>query len=766
MKRLVSMLLAMVLLASLIPVALADTSLANGSQAIVTTSSGKLNMRSGASSSYPIIKRLSNGSAVTVVSRVGDWYYVTAGGTTGYVSASYLRSSGTSAPSQSVPPTNNTPADSSQTMLGASAYVATSGGSLNMRSTPDYQGGVVRRLPNGASVTIQEKVNDWYRVSYNGRQGYVLGTYLRVNQSSASSTPSGTASGTGSTTSTSSTAYVNTASGSLNMRETAGGRIIARLARGTAVTVLSQSGTWSRIAANGATGYVKSSYLSTTLPGSQAPVTSNSPNNGKIAVLSGGQPLRMQPSYSAGTITDIGTNAQVTIQSYGLEWSFVSFGGYTGYLPTAVLKITSQTATAQPKVTGYFPGNYTAYAKYAYSALRIYSEPGQSSENAKQIASLAAGARVYVIQRAATDDNQSWLQIQSGSVSGWVRSTDIALRTESGADVDANGTQAGGGTTAYVNTSSGSLNMRETAGGRVIAQLARGTTVTILSQSGSWARVSANGLTGYVMASYLSSTNTSGSGSQTSGAGMGSANSALDNTSARTNNSQTLRQQPDNASAAVATIPAGAAVTIRTYGTIWCSVSYGGMNGYMPTSTLSLTGASGGQNGTTVTSANYTAYVKYGNQQLRLYANAGDTSPQTSGSIAKDEQVYVRQRAVTADKTVWLQIQYGTITGWVREADLALYTASGSGSTGGTSSSAPAIGQGAAVNGGQSASSPTTDQIADWILQQQQQQQTTSSDVNQLLWQQIQQEQFQNQSPDSMDINQILWQQMQQNNGQ
>lgn len=598
MKRLVSVLLVMVLLALLIPTAVADTSLANGSQAIVTTSSGKLNMRSGASSSYPIIKRLSNGSTVTVVSRVGDWYYVTAGTTTGYVSASFLRSSGTSVPSQSVPATNNTPADSSQTMLGASAYVATSGGSLNMRSTPDSQGGVIRRLPNGANVTIQEKVNDWYRVSYNGKQGYVLGTYLRVNQSNTSSATSGTASGSSSSASTSSTAYVNTASGSLNMRETAGGRIITRLARGTAVTVLSQSGTWSRIAANGATGYVKSSYLSITAPGSQAPVTSDSPNNGKIATLTTGQPLRNNANYSAETITDIGINAQVTIQSYGLEWSYVSFGSYTGYIPTAALKITSQTATAQPKVTGYFPGNYTAYAKYAYSALRVYSEPGLSSESYKQIASLAAGARVYVIQRAATNDNQSWLQIQSGTISGWVRSTDIALRTESGADVDTSSSQASGGTTAYVNTASGSLNMRETAGGRVIAQLARGTAVTILSQSGSWARISANGLTGYVMASYLSTTNTSGSGSQSSG----------------------------------------------------------------------------------------------------------------------------------------------------------------------MSSDAPAIGQGATVNAGQSASSPTIDQIADSILQLQQQ--TVSSEMNQLLWQQIQQEQLKNQSPDSMSIDQLLWQQMQQNNGQ
>ena len=177
MKKAISMILVAMLLVSLIPAAFADTSLANGSQAIVVTQSGKLNMRSGASSSYSIVKRLSSGTTVTIVSRTGDWYYVTAGGTSGYVSASFLRSAG-SLPSQSNPPTNNNPANSSQTPLGASATVTTNGGSLNMRSAADARSGVVRRLPNGASVVIQEKVGEWYRVSYNGAQGYVQAELL------------------------------------------------------------------------------------------------------------------------------------------------------------------------------------------------------------------------------------------------------------------------------------------------------------------------------------------------------------------------------------------------------------------------------------------------------------------------------------------------------------------------------------------------------------------------------------------------------------
>ena len=88
----------------------------------------------------------------------------------------------------------------------------------------------------------------------------------------------------------------------------------------------------------------------------------------------------------------------------------------------------------------------------------------------------------------------------------------------------------------------------------------------------------------------------------------------------------------------------------------------------------------------------------------------------TTGSISKVEQVYVRQRAVTPDKTVWLLIQYSAITGWIRQADLDLYTTGGSGS----SSATPPIGEGAAASGSDNTSS-VNDALLEAILRGQQQ---------------------------------------------
>ena len=542
MKKTISLALATLLLVFAFSSA-ACAAFANGSQAIVSTRSGKLNMRSGASGAYPIIDRLANGTTVTIVSQSGNWYCVSVGGRTGYVSADYLRANpndpgSTELTPGTVPGTNNNPA---QTVLGAKAYVSTSGGSLNMRVSPSAAGGVVRRLPNGAQVTVQEKVGDWYRVSYGSSQGYVMGSYLRVTQTGGSTggntTPGGTTGGN--TTTGGSVAYVNTTSGSLNMRDAAGGRVIAQIARGTQVTVLSQTGRWSRIIANGQTGYVMTSYLSSSMPGAQNPGGSQSNISARVTSA---QYLRLQPEDTASPVTQLGANAVVTVRNYGVEWCYVSFGGYTGYVRTSALNFANQGGAAtQPTVTSRTSVNYTAYAQTDVSLLRIYPDAG-ADVSRSTTANITRNALVTVTQRATTSDNVVWLYIQTGYTTGWIRQGDLALRAADGSTVLPGA--SGGGSTAYVNTSGGSLNMRASIGGSVIAQLPRGTQVTVISQTNGWSYISVNGRNGYVSSRYLSSTN--GSSGSTGGAGgMGALNSSLDNMPAYTNSAQYLRSEPE-----------------------------------------------------------------------------------------------------------------------------------------------------------------------------------------------------------------------------
>ena len=55
------------------------------------------------------------------------------------------------------------------------------GDSLNVRSTPSTSSQLVGTLNYNQRVEILEKNNGWYKISFNGKQGYVNSSYLKLN---------------------------------------------------------------------------------------------------------------------------------------------------------------------------------------------------------------------------------------------------------------------------------------------------------------------------------------------------------------------------------------------------------------------------------------------------------------------------------------------------------------------------------------------------------------------------------------------------------
>ncbi len=61
-----------------------------------------------------------------------------------------------------------------------SGRVATDGGRLNIRISPDLSGTIIGQVPNGATVMIKGQSGDWYLISYNGIEGYSYGAYIKL----------------------------------------------------------------------------------------------------------------------------------------------------------------------------------------------------------------------------------------------------------------------------------------------------------------------------------------------------------------------------------------------------------------------------------------------------------------------------------------------------------------------------------------------------------------------------------------------------------
>ena len=133
-------------------------------------SANRVNFRSGPSTSYSVIGKLSNGDKVEVISTSNGWSKIKYNGKTGYVSSQYLSSS---APESSTTTTK---------------YVNTL--SLNVRSGPSTSYSVIGKLSNGDKVEVISTSNGWSKIKYSGKTGYVSSKYLSSTASDSSDSDS------------------------------------------------------------------------------------------------------------------------------------------------------------------------------------------------------------------------------------------------------------------------------------------------------------------------------------------------------------------------------------------------------------------------------------------------------------------------------------------------------------------------------------------------------------------------------------------------
>ena len=116
-----------------------------------------------------VIATLSQGTTVAVTNNSSEWYKVIVDGKEGYVSGSYL--TGTTATDFSV---------------GSGKITCSS--TVNLRSEANTSSSILASLSNGTAVTITGVSGGWYKVSVNGKTGYVHPDYVQVNGGSSAST--------------------------------------------------------------------------------------------------------------------------------------------------------------------------------------------------------------------------------------------------------------------------------------------------------------------------------------------------------------------------------------------------------------------------------------------------------------------------------------------------------------------------------------------------------------------------------------------------
>lgn len=154
-------------------------------------------------------------------------------------------------------------------LLAATAFAADSavaagcisGSSVRMRSSASVSSEIVTTLDKGSSVSILDTSDDdWYKVSYDGKVGYVSSDYVTVDQDGAFTAPG----------------VVNTNDVNIRSAASTDASVVETVNNGAVLTVTGlQDGWYSVTCQYGTKGYIRSDLVNLTADSAEDPSASN-----------------------------------------------------------------------------------------------------------------------------------------------------------------------------------------------------------------------------------------------------------------------------------------------------------------------------------------------------------------------------------------------------------------------------------------------------------------------------------------------------------
>ena len=189
-----------------------------------------------------------------------------------------------------------------------------------MRSGPSTSYRSITKLNKGTKVEIISESNGWSKIKYDGRLGYVYSMYLDDIIPSYSNI----------TTKTVNTDSLNVRSGPSTSYS-----IVGNLTKGTKVSVISESGGWSKILYNNKECYVSSRYLD-----AESSNSSDGSTDVKTeikVVNTESLNVRSGPSTSYSKLGTLSKGTKVEVLSESNGWSKIKYNGKEAYVSSQYL---------------------------------------------------------------------------------------------------------------------------------------------------------------------------------------------------------------------------------------------------------------------------------------------------------------------------------------------------------------------------------------------------------------------------------------------
>lgn len=568
--------------------------------------SNALNLRPSPSMNSSVLTTIPGNTVLPVFGVSGNWASVQYGLRTGYVSLDYLRLEVRQS-STEVPVSAPTPSSDAQ-----QARVTTASGSLNLRASPSDSARVLLTIPQYTVINVANRGPVWCQTSYNNVSGYVMTKFLTFLSDAGNQMPTPTTVPNDGNTLW---ARVTTASGSLNLRATANGKVLRTIPQNEVISVLERGGDWCKVRYGGYTGFVMTRYLTFLSSGTQQPTPAptippaeKAPLYGRVTTAQGSLNLRESPSSSARVLCTIPQYEYVPVLERGPVWCRVQYQATIGYVMSSFLTIQNSSESA---VNTPLTATPSAAPQLSSGTARVVTPSGSLNlreiawDNARILRTIPQSATVIVLQRGP-----DWCRVVYENTYGYVMTKYLVFGDNTSASTS---TPAPAATPqpgivpvayAYVNTAQGSLNLRAAPDGNasVYCAIPQYTRIPVLQKGDTWCAVVYNGYTGYAMTQYLAfaGENSSAAPMPTNEPETASANSMRDSTLrilqipvggkvVCPSSSLNLRAGCSTEADILLEIPKGDYVVITEAGTTWCKVEYEGTVGYSMTQYLEFT---------------------------------------------------------------------------------------------------------------------------------------------------------------------------------
>ena len=387
-----------------------ETSGQSDPDAVVATgevTGSSVNVRSGPSTSASVLGSLKKGDGVEIISQNGDFYRIVYDGGTAYISASYVRVTGTVATS-TPRPTATPDSGSSGDLEEGEALIADSGTAL----MGDPSGSVIYEyLSKNDVVTILDSEGGYYLVrTEDGETGYVAKSAVKAAETE---TPSPTETPeSGGSSSRQGTIKLSSSSSNLNLRQgpSTSTDVLATLRHGQSVTVTGESGDWYAIEVSGYSGYVMKTYVTFSEDEESSSGSSEVfPAVIRLSSSSSTVNVRSGAGTNYSKIGSLTNGASVNVVASNGDWYRIEYGNGYGYVMKTYVQLVSSGSS------GSSSGDEDVLTAVTTAAVNLREEGTTSSD---KLGTYPKGTRVVVLEKGS-----SWSRVDISGNEGYMKNT-------------------------------------------------------------------------------------------------------------------------------------------------------------------------------------------------------------------------------------------------------------------------------------------------------------------------------------------------------